>query len=178
MRGSRLLGVRLLALILCLSFLVGCEDEEARSKAGSAAKEIAELKESIGRLKTELEETKSQLGSVRESTKQYINTRMDALDESVKGAEKKLRDEFSTTAEAASKNFQGRVTAIQADFDARLKNLLQADLAKSLQDLRQEIAKNRDELLGFMDKQLKELYPYAYQPRRVEPNEPPQAPQP
>ena len=43
-------------------------------------------------------------------------------------------------------------------------------------DIRADVAKNREELLGFMDKQLKELYPYAYQPKRMDLNEQPVAP--
>lgn len=178
MHGQRDSKVVFFALAMTALFLSGCEDQEARTKADSAAQEIGELKNTVNKLRTDLDEAKSQMVALRASLAQELNTRMDKIQEAVSGAEGKLRDEFMRRAEDTSKDFQGRIKVVQGDFDARLTNILQADLAKSLEDIRKEVAKNREELLGFMDKQLKELYPYAYQPRRVDPNEPPKAPQP
>ena len=49
---------------------------------------------------------------------------------------------------------------------AIVRSQVAADMAK----MREELKAATEELHKFMDNQLKDLYPYAYQPKRLDPN--------
>ncbi len=53
-----------------------------------------------------------------------------------------------------------------------------AVLAENMQAIRGELKDETDKLRKFMDNQLKETYPYAYQPKRMDPSTPPGEPAP
>ena len=65
----------------------------------------------------------------------------------------------------------------RADNDKELA-ATKAVLAENMQNIRAELAAEADKLRKFMDNQLKETYPYAYQPRRMDPAAPPGEPAP
>jgi hypothetical protein len=66
-----------------------------------------------------------------------------------------------------------RFTTVNQKLDERLS----VTVAKQLKDMSAELDKRSAELKDYMRNQLKELYPYAYQPRRMDEATPPQGPQ-
>jgi type IV pilus biogenesis protein CpaD/CtpE len=92
--------------------------------------------------------------------------------------EQRLRAEVMNSVKEMADATKKQIEGFQMDFDGRLRDALTVKVAEQMDNLRREIETNREELLGFMDKQLKELYPYAYQPRRLEEPGPPNPPQP
>jgi hypothetical protein len=57
------------------------------------------------------------------------------------------------------------VQSARGDFDKELQ-ATKAAIAADVQKLREDTKAATEELKKFMDNQLRELYPYAYQPRR------------
>ena len=176
MRARSFRWMQSLAVLLGLGLLAGCQDEEARQKLTKSADRIGELEAELKNLQSGQKETAAKLESLGSRLSTTVNERLDKIDNAVASAEKKLRDDFIADQKKASDNARAQIDGVRSDFDGRLNNVVKKDLANDLEQIRGQIEKNRKELLGFMDGQLKELYPYAYQPRRMDPNEAPEAP--
>jgi hypothetical protein len=100
------------------------------------------------------------------------------LNEALTKGQTELTQKISETLDKSLKQSKNMNDQLQNEFSNSLKNKVEVDVAQDFQKIRDQIEKNRQELLGFMDEKLKELYPYAYQPRRKDPTEPPATPQP
>jgi len=176
MRLERTSILRGMALLAAAVLLTSCEDQEARGKADAAAKEARDLKDQLSQLQTKVKAAEDTLASLKETLSGQINTRLEKLNEHVTDNEKKLQQEFAQRVEQLQTSTKGNIDTNYQNLMARIDNVVKQDLARSLESIRAEISKHREELLGFMDKQLKELYPYAYQPKRMDPNQQPEAP--
>jgi len=156
--------------------LTSCEDQEARVRADTVAKEARDLKDQLGQIQTKLKATEDTLAGLRETLNSQINMRLEKLNEHVTENEKKLQKEFAQRTEQLQSSTKGIIDGNYQNLMARIDSAIKQDMAISLESIRTEIGKQREELLGFMDKHLKELYPYAFQPKRMDPNEQPLAP--
>jgi len=172
----RLTAVSVFALVAVL--LTGCDDQEARSNAESARKTADTLKGEVEKLQAELADLKKQVGGMRTALEEKIGERMDSIAKSVSGVEEKLLAEVgkrtSETGERTGKLIEDADARVKSKLDSYMKE----DLAKHFQKIYADIEENHKQLIGYMDQQLKELYPYAYQPKRLEGPNPPTPPTP
>lgn len=162
-RLAVLFSVSVLALLLA-----GCADQEARSDASDAKKTADTLKGEVVKLQQEVASLKEQVGGFRTSLEQQINEKMDGIAKNLTGIEDKLRTDFTAESTKNSESYRSLLKDADLRMNQRLDSYLKQDLAQEFQKMRDEIEKNRQDLIGFTDRQLKELYPYAYQPRRLE----------
>lgn len=172
----RLTAVSLVALVAVL--LTGCADQEARSNAESARKTADTMSGEVEKLKQDVAALEKKVGGMREALEQKISEKMDSIAQSVTGIEEKLRGEFSKQSSENAESYRNLLKDADARVNSRLDTYRTQELAEDLKKMREEIEKNRQELIGFMDLQLKELYPYAYQPKRLENPGPPTPPTP
>lgn len=167
----KLVPVVLLAGLVLLS---GCEDQEARQMVGSSAKEISDLRAQISELKSKNETLERNIKSVQEDLLRAMNERIDKASDKETASINDLLQRVAKDADETRKLAQSITESTKGDFDKELENARKT-FAGDLQKIRDDMVKSNDELKKFMDNQLRELYPYAYQPRRVEPNQPPPA---
>ena len=172
----RLTVVSLVALVAML--LTGCADQEARSNAAEARKTADTLSGEVTKLQTEVSQLKEQVAGMRGALEQKINDQMGAISTSVTGIESNLRKEFTDQSTKNGESIRKLLGDADARVESRLKSFQTQEIAEDLAKLRKQIEDNRKELIGFMDLQLKELYPYAYQPKRLENPVPPTPPSP
>ncbi len=125
------------------------------------------------------------------------NKKSDALDASIKALETRLMKHLDeridkVTSDVATNHKRvleqiGSDTKQTRDAATNLADTARADnnkelaatkamVAENMQAIRTELAAEVDKLRKFMDNQLKETYPYAYQPRRLDPSAPPGEP--
>jgi hypothetical protein len=172
----RLSAVSLMALVAVL--LTGCADQEARNNADSAKKVADAASAELAKLQQDVAALKEQLDGLRTNLEQKISEKMDGIATKVTASESALREEFTKQTTSGSESVRGLLKDADARVNSRLDSYMKEDLAKEFQKMRDEIEKNRKELIGYMDLQLKELYPYAYQPKRLEGPNPPTTPTP
>ena len=169
----KLMAVPMLAGLMVLS---GCEDSESRAMLGSASKEIADLKNQVADLKSKSEEFAKKLAADKEDLRSgMLKSVEDAAQKEAQAVDNMLQT-LTKQAEETRKVAREITGGTRGDFDAELKNV-KLEWAGLLQKLREDDAKTFEELKKFMDNQLRELYPYAYQPRRLDPATPPPAEQ-
>jgi len=164
----------LCAAAVCLLALPGCDDPEARERASSANSQINALKEQIETLKKQNEATVASIAEVEKRLAGKVDKRMDELAASVAANHQALLDRMKVDAKTIGDTAQSLATAGTAEANKELtatKNMV----AESMQTMRTEMNAELDKLRKFMDNQLKEVYPYAYQPRRLDPNAPPES---
>lgn len=160
-----------LVLAASLLLLTGCEDNVARDKADAATKAANDAQKSIADLATK-DELAKQLKAIRDELSSKIddikNQQNAAITAQIGAAMDKMASDIKNATEAAKNmNDQAR-TGLEQDLKVVKDNAL-ADVQK----VRDELKTSNDELKKFMDNQLRDLYPYAYQPHRLEPATPP-----
>jgi hypothetical protein len=158
-----------LGLLLCFS---GCEDPQARSEAQESAKAIAQLKAEVDRLKTQNAQLLEALQGIPAKLAAQINERADKVTDQVLSKSKELEEQLGKSAADIRKAASDKVATVQEGFDKQLETT-KAALAGEIQKIREETKAALDELKKYMDNQLRELYPYAYQPRREGSKAPP-----
>jgi DNA repair exonuclease SbcCD ATPase subunit len=166
----------ILVLALVTVLLTGCDDPEARNNAAEARKVADALQAKVTKMESELAETTKKVDTLREALGQQIAGKLDPIANSMTDLEKKLRDEVIKNNTDTMAAMRKELETARTDFDGRIKDAITVTVAEELNKLRGDLKKQRDELMGFMDNQLKELYPYAYQPHRFEKGTPPEAP--
>ncbi len=168
---------RSVVVVALLVLVAGCEDPDARSAASTAKSKATELEARVAKLESDLKNLQTAVDSTRGSLQNKINEDMEKVQNRVRQVEEDLTKKLDGKSDDLSKDLRDQLESVRRDFDGRLKNKIEVDVAESFQNVRKEIEKARTELLGFMDNQLKELYPYAYQPKRMDPNAAPEKPQ-
>lgn len=173
---DRKIGVcAMLIASFCLVGLTGCEDPEARSAAAEAAKEARELK---GKLESALSDNKAltdKIAKLQEEVSKQVGDRMDKLNDQVQKLGNDLQEKATASSKQILENAKTIVETSRADYGKELETS-RATIATDIQKMREEVKTATDELKKFMDNQLRELYPYAYQARRMDPNAPPAPP--
>ena len=167
-------SVLLCAVVASVGLLVlsGCEDNEARSRAGEAVSALKTLQADISKLKEQNDQMAKDLKTIREELASKIDARMDKLNDQM------MKSATDTTAQMIQRAEKGRkaseeiVANSRAELDKELK-LAKSNMDQDIQKIRAEIKTADEELKKYMDNQLRELYPYAYQPKRLEPAAPP-----
>ena len=108
------------------------------------------------------------LKALQEALGKQVSDRMDKLEEKVIMVSKDLLDKVAKDAEQTRLAATGIVNSARSDYDKEL-NSVKTTLAGDIQKIREEMKGTMEDLKKFMDNQLRELYPYAYQPRRTGP---------
>ena len=124
-----------------------------------------------------MDDRNQKLDAFKESMGNRIKLRMEGFVKDVANLKIEIGTQVNDRSKEQSKNHLENLKRLREDFDKSLKTVLTVDVAGETRALRSEIEKVRVELIGFMDNQLKELYPYAYQPKRVDDRKPPEPPQ-
>lgn len=171
---ARLTSILKLAMpVAALAFLLsGCEDLEARSQSASVSKQLDDLKAQLSELKAKNEDNTQKLSALTTDLRTQIDAKIDKSTKSLTDSTNDLISKFTKDAED-TRNLAKTITeSARGDYKQELDNY-KKDVAKDVSTLREEIKKSNDDLKKFMDNQLRELYPYAYQPRRVDPAAPP-----
>ena len=159
-----------LGFLLCFS---GCEDPQARSAAQESAKALAQLQNEVDALKTQNKKLLEALQNIPPKLAAQINERADKVTDQVLAASKELLEKVDKSATEIRKAATDKVDTVHGDFDKQLQTA-KAALAGDIQKIREETKAALDELKKYMDNQLRELYPYAYQPRRLGSKAPPE----
>jgi hypothetical protein len=156
----------LFAATMLLGFS-GCEDVSARQAAADLSKQVNDLKLKLETAETENRSLRSSLEGIQERIVKQLNDRMDKLSEQVLAVSKDLLDKVSKDADQTRATATAIVSSARGDYDKELASVKNA-LAGDIQKIREETKTTFEELKKYMDNQLKELYPYAYQPRRTD----------
>lgn len=168
----------LVCAALVLFLLTGCEDPEARMTAAKAEKELAAVKDQLAQVQAKQTEIESKIDQLHGQLTNKIEEGTDKLDKKVVEIQKDLLEKLGTRTTEIASQLKNRVDEVNENYDKRLKSVVAVEIPEKLSGLRKEVEQMRADLIGFMDKQLKELYPYAYQPKRMDPLVPPDMPQP
>ncbi|HYG78479.1 MAG TPA: hypothetical protein VEK08_25995 [Planctomycetota bacterium] len=167
---------RLLTLSLCcavsasLLMLSGCEDVQARNTAAESSAGVRKLESEIQSLRDDNAKMREQIKAVQEALAKQVTDRMDKLEERLLLVSKDLLDKVAKDADATRQTASTIVNSARGDYDKEL-NSVKTTLAGDIQKIRDEMKTTMEDLKKFMDNQLRELYPYAYQPRRQGPPE-------
>jgi outer membrane murein-binding lipoprotein Lpp len=161
------------AAALGLLFLAGCEDRDAREKASELSKTVGELQNKVSGLEADNKALKSALEGLPAKLAQQIDDRIAEASKKLHEANKELLTQLAQDAEKTRKDATGLLQSARDDYDKQLQ-AVKAALVSDLEKLRDESTKGRDGLKRYMDNQLRDLYPYAYQPHR-EAKGPPEA---
>ena len=152
--------------------LSGCEDTDARTMVQTTSKDISELRAQISELKSRNDALDSKLKTVQEDLRNSMNERIDKASDKETAAINDLLQRVAKDADETRKLAQTITESSRGDFDKELENARKT-FAGDLQKIRDEMVKSNDDLKKFMDNQLRELYPYAYQPKRMDASTPP-----
>jgi uncharacterized protein YoxC len=156
--------VCLVALIVLVG-MTGCEDMEARKDLAAAQKTIDELKAKVSVVEEQNKQLLEQLKGVPEKLAAQITERTDKVSEQVLAATKDLLDKVEKGAADTRKAAGDKVETAAGEY-GKLLEATKAAIAADVQKIREENKTQLEELKKYMENQLRELYPYAYQPRR------------
>lgn len=160
---------------LGLIVLSGCEDPEARTAAQESSRLINDLRAQIDASKKRNDDVEASIKELRSTLAKQLDERIDKIEASVAANQKRVLEQIGQDMKTSRDAASGLADTARQDNDKELKATKQM-VAENMQAIRTEVAAENDKLRKFMDNQLKELYPYAYQPRRAEANTPPGEP--
>jgi len=169
--------VPLCLLALCLIVLSGCDDTESRSKADEAIRQTMALKSQLDDSKKKTEDLEASVKAVETRLKAYLDDRISKISDEVSTNHKRVLEQVSQDVKMTRDTATKMSENARADNDKEL-TATKALLAENMQNIRGELKDETEKLRKFMDNQLKETYPYAYQPRRLDPASPPGEPAP
>jgi outer membrane murein-binding lipoprotein Lpp len=161
-------------LVLGLVVLSGCEDQQARTAAGEAAGQVNALKSKIDEALTKNDALQKEVKALREELSSKYEQKLDSVTKELESMQKDFLTKVTASTETAVKQARDNSDRLRADYDSSFA-ATKTTMAADVQKLREEIKTANDDLKKFMDNQLRELYPYAYQPRRLDPNAAPPA---
>ena len=156
------------AILVALS---GCEDPQARGTASDTAKQLDLVKAQLSNMVTK-EELAQKINSLLEESRKQIDIRMDKLTDQLTGANKDLLLTLSNNSKQVGDSAIKITSTARSEYEQQLQ-AVKSTFSDDAQKIRAEIKAATDDLKQLMDNQLRELYPYAYQPRRMDPNVPP-----
>jgi len=162
---SRRSCISTLCLAVFLVALTGCEDKQARLDAAEAQQKINALTNRLTELETSNAAMKEAVKSVHDKIAAQVNERIDRVEGNVISSSKELLTKLTQDAQATRDTATQIVGSARSDYDKELTTF-KTSLAGDIQKMREENKVQLEELKKFMDNQLRELYPYAYQPRR------------
>ncbi len=164
--------------VIALAILVtGCEDEIARAQYTKQKEEFQQVRDEMQELQAKWEKRTTEFDALRKSLRNRINERFVEIDDKVVKMQLELAQKIIDTNKKSSQTLLAGLQSMREDNDKRFKSVIAVDMAQRLGELRGELDKMRVEMIGYMDNQLKELYPYAYQPRRMDATKAPEEPQ-
>jgi outer membrane murein-binding lipoprotein Lpp len=150
-----------------LLLLGGCEDPEARTRANDAAGALNTLKAEVSKLTSDNDRLSKEVKVLKEELAGKIEARLDKIRDELmtgmKDATEKMIKDGELTRASALKLIEESRAATDRQFAME-----KTSVTEEIKKFREEVAKTDEELKKFMDNQLRELYPYAYQPRRTD----------
>jgi len=162
---SRRSCISTLCLAVFLVALTGCEDKQARLDAAEAQQKVIALTTRITDLESSNAQMKEAVKSVHDKIAAQVNERIDRVEGNVISSSKELLTKLTQDAQATRDTATQIVGSARSDYDKELTTF-KTSLAGDIQKMREDNKVQLEELKKFMDNQLRELYPYAYQPRR------------
>ena len=161
--------VTLLALLALGSLVLfsGCEDNQARSDASDATKAINELKAKLDTVMSENKELTQKINGLKDDVAKQIGERMDKLAEQVTKLNSDLQDKVGEEAKQIRSTAKNMTESAASQYEKELESA-KTTIAGDVQKIREELKVTTDDLKKFMDNQLREVYPYAYQPKRMD----------
>ncbi|MEI6232806.1 MAG: hypothetical protein WCT04_07130 [Planctomycetota bacterium] len=163
------------ASLACVIVFSGCEDLEARMAAQESNRLINELRVQIDSTKKKNDDAEASIKELKTSLQRSLDERVDKIEASIAATQKRLLEQIGSDVKMSRDAATGLADTARQDNDKELKATKQM-VAENMQAIRAESAAEFEKVRKFMDNQLKELYPYAYQPRRVEAGSPPGEP--
>src|SRR6185295_10278710 len=157
---------------LCLLAIPGCDDPDARERANTATSSVNEVKAELDRAKKQNESTAASIAEVEKRLLKHVDERMDKLAEDLANHHKKLLEQLSIDTKANRESAAALADSGRAD-SAKELAANKAMVAENMQNIRNEMTAELEKLRQFMDNKLKDTYPYAYQPKRMDPATPP-----
>lgn len=155
----------LLASMFFLLGFSGCEDPQSHAEAQKALADVAALKEEVSQLKAQNAKLLEQLRDIPAKLAAQIDERIDKTSSQLSTKNENVLKELKEITEQTRANCLKIVGDLRGDFEKLLENT-KALLAGDLQKLREDNQKTFNELKKYMENQLRDLYPYAYQPHR------------
>ncbi|MCX7806348.1 MAG: hypothetical protein N3A38_14355 [Planctomycetota bacterium] len=155
-----------LAIVSASAFLaVGCQDDEARRNLSDARKEIAELKAKIEAIeKVEADRAKA-MEDIRKEVREKIEKGLAEIGEKAAKSSDDIRGMVTTRMDEIGRMVKANGENLDA-WRKKDQEFLNSEFAQKIAALQEEIKKQGEELKAYMDNQLKDVYPYAYKPRR------------
>jgi DNA anti-recombination protein RmuC len=154
-----------LAAAALLLLATGCDDAEARSSAAKANDELNSLKKRFDEQEARAKKIEAGLQDLQARLSAQLNERLDKLDADLNTKTKDFVEKLNTESQATRDTANKIVGSARDDFDKQLQNM-KSTLAGDIQKMREDTKGEIGTLKKFMDNQLRELYPYAYQPHR------------
>jgi DNA anti-recombination protein RmuC len=171
------LTAKFVAACVAVFLLAGCEDPEARQAAEAAKSKMDALNDRIDRLEQKLQEAVNSTAGQVASAKEHFNAKAKEMNEALIDAKAEMEKKANTSTSEAFQNLLKQHQALEANMTERIQSVESNSLSRVQKELETQIDAAKDFMRGYMDHQLKDLYPYAYQPRRMEPTEAPKEPQ-
>ncbi len=167
-------GLISMALVAGLVFVGGCKDDEAHAKISTLTSENAELKQRVDALKKELDSVQ-QVTNFDEVIERKVNAKMELLEQKqlvVSQEDTKSIHDFVDMSKKSIEEMKEAMHVQVGDKDTAgvLEDHLQAKIAALAKVESDNRAKLKDEILRYIDSQLKDMYPYAFKRQRS--NEP------
>jgi len=170
-------ATRMLALTFVVGFAVvllsGCEDQQTRAGLSQTNSDVSALRAKVEAVESENAKVRESIKALQEALGKQISDRMDRVEEKLMLVSKDLLDKVAKDAEQTRQTATTIVGSARGDYDKELTTV-KTTLAGDIQKIREEMKGTMDDLKKYMDNQLRELYPYAYQPRRGDGKAPPE----
>ena len=165
-------SVSVLAIAMSLIILSGCEDPEARMAAQASNQLVNDLRAQIDAAKKKNDDADASIRELKTSLMKHVDERIDKIAASVAENQKRVLEQIGQDVKMSRDAASGLADTARQDNDKELKATKQL-VAENMQAIRAEMAAELEKVHKFMDNQLKEVYPYAYQPKRLEGANPP-----
>jgi len=159
--------ITVIVAAIAMLMLTGCEDLEARKTGADAARALTDVKLELEKVQVENKKLEASLAAVKSTLESQIGSKLADIETRIMNDTKGAIEKVFKDAELTRTQATGVVTGARADFDKQLdsvKTALTGDIAK----VREELKAQTDDLRKFMDNQLKDVYPYAFKPKRNE----------
>lgn len=176
MYGARKLCGGVLCLA-ALALLPACQDREVGPKLAKFSKQQGNLEREIAALKRRNEALEEKMAALSVALNKRLDQRFAEMDEKLAANHAALlallKSSLQDTRNAGRKLVEERARVL----NEKIKDRFSVGVAEEISKVNQRLDSRSAELKAYMRNQLKELYPYAYQPRRMDAATPPEGPQ-
>ncbi|HEY3321459.1 MAG TPA: hypothetical protein VGP72_13390 [Planctomycetota bacterium] len=145
----------------------GCDDPQARGMAGDASAATQKMQAELSALTKQNAAILEKLNTIQDAISKQVNDRMEKAEKDIAALRTELMDQLGKDGQQTRLAATGVVQSARTDFDKEITGL-KTTIAGDVQKIREEMKATMDDLKKYMDNQLRDLYPYAYQPHRAD----------